>query len=934
MWECWRVSTTVIGRTVELEAILSLCESQQRESPVLVFEGEPGIGKTTLLRAGAEMAERTGARVLSCAASSSETRLSYAALADLLAGVEQDVVDSLPSPQSHAIRSVLLHAEPTQGEIDSRAVAVAMHSIVAGLASGRVVIVIDDFQWLDRPTARAIAFLARRLPAKSAVIASRRLAPHNGTGRAHAAGSAVPESAEVLRLGPLDEGEVQQLLTARAPQLDRRARLQVQATSGGNPFCALELARGAPVDRRGPWHVSLPASLESIVDARLAGLGADVERALLAVAVLADPTLQLLERLLGPNVWRHLDAAEDCDLIAFDGPRVRFVHPLLAQGVYSRAARSDRREMHRRVCAVVVDPEERARHLAAAARPREAVPALDVAARHVRARGAPETAAELLELALELGGGDELRVRAAEHHLDAGDPSRARATLEEAVRALPAGPERARALLLLGEVRYKSDSFPASRAVLEDARDEIGDREPDRVMLELRLAYVLFNLGLRPPAAELTCAALAHARALDDPALLAQALAVSVMLDFNLGRGLDEARLAEALELENRDQRTTNELQPSLIAAFLFLWTGRFGEASALLDAMTARSEDRGETHSLVWNQGYLRVWLQCWTGDLEGANRTAAEGFARLLELDTLVGRVLALTARAQVDADAGHAARARSACEEAIELNQRIGWFPLQIRSEATIGYVDLVAGDSAAAVDRLAPLALGTIAAGLLEPAAGGLLLAGDAAEALIAAKRTSEAAVIVDWLEARGEALDRTWAIAVGARCRGLLLSASGDLAGAELAAERAVEVHERLPMPIERGRSLLALGRIRRRRRRRRAAKAALDEALAIFEQVGSPPWVEQASAELACLGLEPGSGEHLTPSEERVARLAASGLTNAAVAAMLLVSPKTVEAQLARAYRKLGIHSRAQLGARMAGPESGGRGAGPSRRDA
>jgi DNA-binding CsgD family transcriptional regulator len=106
----------------------------------------------------------------------------------------------------------------------------------------------------------------------------------------------------------------------------------------------------------------------------------------------------------------------------------------------------------------------------------------------------------------------------------------------------------------------------------------------------------------------------------------------------------------------------------------------------------------------------------------------------------------------------------------------------------------------------------------------------------------------------------------------------------------------------------------------------------LDEALVIFEQVGSPPWVEHASAELACLGLEPGSGEHLTPSEERVARLAASGHTNAAVAAMLLVSPKTVEAQLARAYRKLGIHSRAQLGARMAGPESAGRGAAPSRR--
>jgi glutamate 5-kinase len=333
-------------------------------------------------------------------------------------------------------------------------------------------------------------------------------------------------------------------------------------------------------------------------------------------------------------VWRDLGAAEDCDLIAFDGPRVRFSHPLLAHGAYSRATRSDRREMHRHASALVVDPEERARHLAAAAHPREAVPALDVAARHVRARGAPETAAELLELALELGGGDELRVRAAEHHLDAGDPTRARATLEEAVRVLPAGPARAQALLLLGEVRYKSDSFSASRAVFEDARDEIGDREPDRVMLELRIAYVLGNLGLLPPAAELTRAALAHARALEEPALLAQALAVAVMLDFNLGRGLDEARLTEALDLEDHDQRTTSELQPSLIAAFLFLWTGRFGEASALLDAMTARSEDRGETHALVWAQGYLRVWLQCWTGDLEAASRTAEEGFARLLEL------------------------------------------------------------------------------------------------------------------------------------------------------------------------------------------------------------------------------------------------------------------------------------------------------------
>jgi DNA-binding CsgD family transcriptional regulator len=201
---------------------------------------------------------------------------------------------------------------------------------------------------------------------------------------------------------------------------------------------------------------------------------------------------------------------------------------------------------------------------------------------------------------------------------------------------------------------------------------------------------------------------------------------------------------------------------------------------------------------------------------------------------------------------------------------------------------------------------------------EPAAGGGLLYGDAAEALVALGRSEEAEAIVSWLEERGTALDRTWAIAVGARCRGLLLAAEGDVAGAERALERALAAHERLPMPIERARSLLVLGRIRRRRRKRLAAKAALEEALAILEAVGSSLWVDQASVEIAGLGLRPGDSNTLTPAEERVARLTATGLTNQEVSTSLLVSPKTVEAHLGRAYRKLGIHSRAELGAHMA----------------
>jgi DNA-binding CsgD family transcriptional regulator len=191
-------------------------------------------------------------------------------------------------------------------------------------------------------------------------------------------------------------------------------------------------------------------------------------------------------------------------------------------------------------------------------------------------------------------------------------------------------------------------------------------------------------------------------------------------------------------------------------------------------------------------------------------------------------------------------------------------------------------------------------------------------GDAAEALILVGRVALAEPLVALLERRGAALDRTWAIAVGARCRALIMAAAGDVEGAESMLRRALVAHDRLPMPIERARTLLALGRVQRRRGERRAAKAALEDARAIFEAVGSQLWAERARDELASLGLRAGPRNSLTPSEERVARMAASGMTNGQIASALQNSPRTVEAHLGRVYRKLGIRSRAQLGARMA----------------
>src|SRR6185312_8697904 len=176
----------------------------------------------------------------------------------------------------------------------------------------------------------------------------------------------------------------------------------------------------------------------------------------------------------------------------------------------------------------------------------------------------------------------------------------------------------------------------------------------------------------------------------------------------------------------------------------------------------------------------------------------------------------------------------------------------------------------------------------------------MLCGDAAEALIAIGRLDDAEELVTSLERLGSAPGREVARGLAARCRGLLFAAHGELAASERALLRAATSHERLPMPVELARSLLSLGRVQRRRRRR-AARSSLGRAVAIFERVGSERWADQARAELAQIKKPAHASGRLTRAEERVARLAGTGLTNREVAATLYLSPKTVEVHLGRA---------------------------------
>ena len=308
-------------------------------------------------------------------------------------------------------------------------------------------------------------------------------------------------------------------------------------------------------------------------------------------AALSHPTVEVVEEA---SSAAGLVAAEESGLLYVAGDRIAFAHPLYASAVYGAAASGRRRALHRCLADHVTDPEERVRHLALGAEQADERVArgLEDAAAAARARGAWETAGELLEQAraltpYKLAGAARVRgIRAAEHHIHAGDRPRARALLEAILEDTPPGPTRSDALRLLAEVRFNEQGFAGIVPLLEEALEGAGD--PARaVAIELDLTYVHCNHSGNVPAADAHAdRALALAEGADDPTLLAQALAGRAMVDFLLGRGVDWAMVDRAVALEGGDRAVPLYLQPSSIAACLKLWTGRYDEARAELTAL------------------------------------------------------------------------------------------------------------------------------------------------------------------------------------------------------------------------------------------------------------------------------------------------------------------------------------------------------------
>lgn len=886
----------------------------------LLFVGEPGIGKTTVWLAAIEAAGARGFRVLVARPSAAETQLSYACLADLLSSVEASLLEALPQPQRRAIEAALLRSGVAQYPMDGRATGAAFLTILEHLSDDApVILALDDLQWLDSSSARTLDFTLRRVSSRVGVIATVR----SDTDVDPARSIVLPAPSRTMRVGlePLRLPEIHTLLRTRLGGSWPRPTLErILDISGGNPFYALEIARAMRVDDSHNQGLPLPRSLSELVRDRIRGLPIDVQTLLLAAAALADPTVERVQNALGqtPEAAEHLlGIAENADVVRVDGHLIEFTHPVLATAVYTSAPAGERRALHRRLARIVANPEERARHLALAAvrADPETVEALDDAAARAQSRGGSATAAELLDLAIGLGAtAPDLRIRSAQHHFDAGNPLRARAILEHLVAELPQGTARAEALTLLATIRLHDDSYREAAGYLEQALQEASDDLRLRVRILVALLFVLVNLGRISDGLRLVDTTVEAAEQLKNPDLLAQALASGVMIRFLSGCGLDSTSLNRALALENPDRPTPVMLRPTLIHALLLGWTGSLDEAREALLRLRQSCLEHGQESDLMF-AAFHTVIFECWRGDLAHARLLAEDTMDRALQLGTDLPLAIALFIEANVAAFTGQTEVARRAAREALEIFERGTCLAVTVWPLVTRAFLDVSLGDYAAAAVTLGPLAAAASSMGYGEPAAAPF--AGDAIETFIELGRMQEAAQLLSDLELNGRRLDRPWALALAGRGRALLLAAKGDLEGAAEAAQQALVQHERLAMPFERARSLLVLGQIQRRRRQKRAAATTMREALDAFEELGMPLWSARARRELERVAVSGPAFTGLTPSERRVAELAVTGLRNREMATALFISPKTVEANLARIYRKLDIHSRAELGQRM-----------------
>ncbi len=916
----------LVGRESERQVLTTLLAGARvGDSRVLVLRGDPGIGKTALL---AEAETLVGdMRVLRARGVESEQLVPFAGLLQLLRPV-LPLLDTIPPPQSAALGSALMLSPSPAAEPSRFAVGAATLSLLSRAAEDRpLAVLVDDAHLLDRSSAEALVFAARRLLSDPVAVLVAL--------RADAAGSSSWSSLPTLTVTGLGLEETGALLARTSGAVRREQVIRLHRATAGNPLALLEL--GERLDRIESLPAAAPLTVsEQLVHSfigRVAHLGEDTRTAVLVAAAdsTSVATVRQACRVLGLTRPR-LDEAEDAGLLAVRGDRVEFRHPLVRAAVYGGASAESRRAVHRALAAVIAaDQTDRlAWHLAEGAVPpdEETAATLDRVGRQATARGAHAIAASAHERAAELTGTATLlpgRLAAA------GDAAWLSGRTDRAVelldRALLNDPEpmlRMHIQALRGAVETRCGSLEAALATLLTAADDARSSDPDTaVRLLADAVHVAFYL-LDPVAAM---------RASDDidsllgrcvdanaRSLGSMASGMALVLSGSGAQGIERVRAAAyPLLIQQADPADRFRLPVRLLGA---LWLRDAGPFRAQVGEAIDELRDQAALGSLP----YVLMHI---ARDAATSNRwDDAEGsYQEAIRLAGETGQTtdlaVSLAGLACLDARRGHEQECRAGVAAAEDLCRRNHIRIGSIWLEFAQGDLASGLGDPETAARHYEALETQLTATGLADPdqSCGAELV-----EAYVQLGRGTDARRAADLLAAKAEAKGQPWSLARARRALGLCGSvepsggsARETSAGAvEGCFREALELHAETPDTYETARTELAFGANLRRARRRVAARPFLKSALDTFEALGARPWADRAAQELEATGetvrrREADMRDQLTPQERQIAQLLAAGRTTREAAAALFISPKTVEYHLRHVYLKLDIRSRSAL---------------------
>jgi DNA-binding CsgD family transcriptional regulator len=917
-------SVPALGRETELAAFAALLDgARQGTGGALVLRGEPGVGKTLLLGAVADGAQDL--TMLQATGMQSESDLAFGALSALLHPLLEGI-DRLPAIQADSLRAAVGLAPA------SRVEQLACHAAVVGLLAAAavtrpVLVVADDLQWFDAASRHAVLFAARRLGSDAVAFV---MAIRDGETE-EPLHTGLPE----LHLTGLAEEPALQLVARAAGEVAPAVARRLWAQTAGNPLALVEIPRNLSAGQRSgrvALAEPLPVGrrLEDSFAARAAALPDASRQALLVAATsytgATDTILAALSELgLAPDA---LDAAEEEDLVSIAHGALTWRHPLVRSAVYHAAGAPARRAAHAALARAGGEarlPDHRAWHLAAAAAaPDEAVAAeLGRVAVEAARRGAPGTALRAFAQAAMLSPGEADRAR---REIAAAELALAVGRLDETLELLDGARGRSDDLRMRahGErIRARVEMLRGSPHAAHDRLVAIAEAIADidrplaaAAMIEAVLAQTV--TGPVPAYRETAERAFALAKGLggEVEAMAAVALGCGLVLSAETDAGLELFERYGAVVEKPEVWHSAPEL-PGMYAC-LHASIERFDTADRLFTAMTTSAREHGAVRALPYplsGRALVDLELGRWPAALAGAQE--AVDLSREMAGPAMLASSLA--ALAQVEASMGRPQATRAHAGESLAICKQLNAWAVEPEPVLALASLALSLGEHEEAVGVWSQTTV-DIREWVLEP--GWEHLDDVMIEASVRAGRTAQAERELADLEAKAQRTGRTWAHAVAARCRGLLAT-SADL---DEHFTRALEWHDRAPLPFARARTELCYGERLRRARRRVDAREQLARASATFHALGATIWAERAERELAAAGYsrqapaEQSPWAELTAAETRVARVILEGATYDEAASALFVSPRTIESHLRQIYRKVGVRSRSEMTRRLAMP--------------